>query len=186
MSNIFVLYGSRYGSTRRYAEMIAKELSAQCKSVEDVTKKEIETANLVIYGGGVYAGKLMGKASIQKFANVLLSKQMIVFSCGCADTKKEENRQKLMEYIENSIGTALYHHADCFCLRGDLLYSNMSFMHRMMMKMMVSSLKKQANLDEEAQRMIRTYGQDTHFVNAESIQELVQCAMKKLEMTDED
>ena len=181
MKDILVVYGSQYGSTKQYAEAIAKQLSTRCVDVKEVRDNDWKEAALIIYGGGVYAGKLYGSASIRRNESILRNKKLIVFSCGNVNSEDEKNKQALLENIKNSIGETLCKEASCFYLRGDLLYSKMKFRHRLMMKMMITALKKQKDLDEEAKVLIKTYGQDVHFINVETVQALVKCAKEKLE-----
>lgn len=184
-NQVLIVYGSQYGATKRYAEVLAKQFSAAAQDVCSLKEEMIDHASLVIYGGGVYAGKLCGSDKFKKQAEALLKKPLIVFSCGSANPALVENKDALVEDIKKSLGEALWQHAHCFHLRGDLQYSKMNFVHRMMMKMMISMLKKQKEPNEEAKEMIRTYGQDVHFFDPTAITGIKNCAEQLLGETDE-
>ena len=55
-----VLYGSKYGSTKQYAEWIAEELNADLLDVNDANLQNIKNYDTIIYGGAVYAGGITG------------------------------------------------------------------------------------------------------------------------------
>lgn len=156
--NKLVIYGSHYGATERYAETIASKLNTTAISYEEVTKDKIEQAELIVYGGGVYAGSLVGHKIFKTYETLLSQKNLIVFSCGSANIEDEVNREALHGYVASALGETLLPLAHIFYVRGDLNYEKMSFKHKTMMKVMVSMLKKKKEKTEEEQMMIDTYG----------------------------
>ena len=47
--------------------------------------------DVIIHGGGLYAGGLCGINTIVKHFDVISDKQIILFSCGLADPEDPEN-----------------------------------------------------------------------------------------------
>ena len=63
---IIVTYKSAYGATETYAKWIAESLDAQSAEVGAVRPGGIEGCEIVIHGGGLYAGGIAGiKAAAQ-------------------------------------------------------------------------------------------------------------------------
>lgn len=172
---ILVMYGSHYGATKRYAQTIALKLNTTAISYVEVTKDKIEQAELIIYGGGVYAGSLVGHKILKTYESVLSQKNLIVFSCGSANTEDETNREALHGYVVSALGEVLAKQAHIFYVRGDLNYEKMSFKHKTMMKMMVSMLKKKKEKTEEEQMMIDTYGGVVSFYDEAYIVPILAC-----------
>lgn len=172
MKECLILYGSVYGATKQYAQAIATACDGIAKDVKDVKKQDIETAKLILYGGGMYAGGMQGAKYVRKYEAELLTRPLVLFTCGIADPKDPKNAQKLKEDMIHSLGSALVNHAHCFHLRGNLLYSKMKFKHRMMMKMLVMMIKRNTQ-SQEGEDIIRTYGNDTYFYDEQQIQELL-------------
>lgn len=173
--NKLIMYGSHYGATKRYAETIASKLNTSAISYDEVTKERIEQADIVIYGGGVYVGSLVGHKVLKTYETVLSQKELIVFSCGSANTEDEKNCEALHGYVVSALGEALAKQAHIFYVRGDLNYERMSFKHKTMMKMMVAMLKKKKERNEEEQMMIDTYGGVVSFYDEAYIVPILAC-----------
>ena len=50
MENIVVVYESRYGSTKKYAQWIAKDLGCTLIETKDATVEKLQTFDTIIYG----------------------------------------------------------------------------------------------------------------------------------------
>ena len=56
MTKIAVIYKSKYGSTKQYAEWIAQALDAPLFEASSVNPAQLAEYDVVVYGGGLYAG----------------------------------------------------------------------------------------------------------------------------------
>ena len=63
MSNI-IIYGSYYGTTKKYAEEFSKRTNIEAVSFKDVNN--INDYDNIIYLGGLYAGGVLGMAKTLK------------------------------------------------------------------------------------------------------------------------
>ena len=66
MDKTVVIYKSKHGSTKKYAEWIGEELECPVFSADDFSKKELEDYENIIFGGCVQAGGIMGFDLIKK------------------------------------------------------------------------------------------------------------------------
>ena len=83
MSKTAVIYYSKYGTTRRYAEWIASELEAELFDARKFKKKDLSRFDTIVYGGGIYAGGIKGIELITKnWYKGLSEKRVIVFAVG--------------------------------------------------------------------------------------------------------
>ena len=54
MSGIIV-YKSKYGATKKYAQMLSEETGFRCVSVKEANINEVAENDVIIIGGGIYA-----------------------------------------------------------------------------------------------------------------------------------
>ena len=53
-----IIYKSRTGFTKRYAQWIAEELTCEIADYSDISKVDLDNFDLIIYGSRVHAGKI--------------------------------------------------------------------------------------------------------------------------------
>lgn len=174
MKNVVVVFKSKYGSTKAYAMHIAQALKCDCIDMSQ-SAVDVSTYDIVIYGGGLYAGGINGFSQLKKQAEKLREKQLYIFTCGIANPQISENYDKIVQDVEKQIGDVLTIQK-LFMFRGALDYRNMSFKHRMMMKMMVSMLKKKPEHERgpEGNDIIASYGGQVSYVDVSQSNELIQ------------
>ena len=78
--NSIVLYKAACGFTKKYAEWIAEKL--QCDCVEISTYDFNKDYKTIIFGGGLYAGKINGIKTLIKNYDKIKDKELIVFTVG--------------------------------------------------------------------------------------------------------
>ena len=64
--NPIVIYKSKYGSTKAYAEWISEELNCRAIDVKTVKIADLTEYDTIIYGGGLYAEVIAGITFITK------------------------------------------------------------------------------------------------------------------------
>ena len=80
MDKTVVIYKSKHGSTKKYAEWIGEELECPVLSADDFSKKELEDYENIIFGGCVQAGGIMGFDLIKKNMRRLAGKKLVIFA----------------------------------------------------------------------------------------------------------
>ena len=89
---ILVIYQSKTGYTKKYAEWISKELKSDLKEIKKVSASEISNYDLIIHGGWIMGGIIKGLKKVKKFN----PKELIVFGVGF--TKKDKaNLNKIVK-----------------------------------------------------------------------------------------
>ena len=58
--NGVILYQSKYGATKRYAEWLSEETGFQCIETKKADINEIIAYDVIILGGGIYASSIAG------------------------------------------------------------------------------------------------------------------------------
>ena len=173
-----VIYDSKYGSTKRYAQWIAEALSCPVFAREKFNPKDFPRYQAVIYGGGLYAGNIRGIRLLSKNARLLQGKPVILFTCGLSDPENEGTSAAIRQSLSRSLPPALLSQTRLFPLRGSIDYARLTPLHRAMMaafhKMVKNNVKKSpASLTEEDRGILETYEKSVDFVNRESLKPLL-------------
>lgn len=176
MSNIVVIYQSIYGNTKRYAEWISKELNADLFEKTQINEETLENYEVIIYGGGLYAGGIKGISIILKNFERIKDKKIIVFTCGLADPKDETNVKGIWKGIDKTFTTEQKEKISFFHLRGGIVYKKLSFVHKSMMAMLKRQLMKKDfdTLTDEDKQMLETYGKEVDFKDKATIMPIVE------------
>lgn len=173
MSNSIVLYKSTYGFTKKYAEWIADELKCDCSEIGSFDfRKDYKT---IIFGGGLYAGKINGIKYLVKNYDKIKDKTVVVFTVGLADVGDKENVENIVSSAKKQIPKEMFSNIKLFHFRGGMDYRRMSFIHKCMMWFMKTMLsKKPENERSDSDRaVIGSYGGKFDFSDRNTINELV-------------
>ena len=147
MTKTLIVYDSRHGATKSYAETLAKELNVMALEVKKLKKKHIESMDTLVLGGSVYMSKLRLLKKLKKHQEMLKSKTLFLFAVGLDDdlSKGIEKVSKDNPLLE------LYPIEQLFYFPGKLILSELKFRYRTIMKFLRAVLSKQDNLkDDEA------------------------------------
>lgn len=174
--NAVVIYGSCYGSTQAYAEYIAQELSCPAVSAKEVTRADVEGRELIVFGGGAYAGSIAGAKKAAKLEKYFGQAKLLCFTCGLADPAKAKTQDEARALLNK----AFPRHAGMpvFCLRGNMDYARLSAGHRAMMAMLIAFLKRKKERSEEDEQLLATYGQKIEFLDLSTAQPLIEAAKR--------
>ena len=136
--NVMVIYKSRTGFTKRYAQWIGDELRCKVTDYGEIKKIDLDSYDLIIYGGRVHAGKI---DNLDKVKSLLNNKKcdLIVFATGATPFEATEEIEKTrnLNFSDNSI--------PYFYMQSGLCYEKMGFFDRTIMKMLSKMLAKKEN-----------------------------------------
>lgn len=172
MNKIAIVYKSKYGSTKRYAQWIAEEAKADCFECSEIEAKKLMEYDTIIYGGGLYASGIAGISIITKNFEILKDKKVIVFTVGLASTDKEE---AFLPIIEKNFSKDMRDNIKFFHLRGGIDYKKLGIIHKAMMTMLKTIVSKKApdELSDDDKGILDTYGKDVDFTDKKMIQPLL-------------
>lgn len=140
-----VIYESKTGFTKRYAEWIAEELKCDIFDYESVSLPSITKYSLIIYGTRIHAGKVDGLKKIKAlFAN---NTNIIVFATGGTPSAAENTINTIWKTSFSEDELIKIPH---FYMQGGLNYGKMGVVDRLIMKTLakILSRKKGKNSDE--------------------------------------
>lgn len=169
-----IIYGSQYGTTRRYVDELGKRTGVEVKNYEEI--EDVNKYDTIIYFGALYAGGVMGmKKTFSKLVSVS-NRKIIIATVGLADPTDDENTTTIKMGMEKQLSKDVFEHAYIFHLRGGIDYSCLGFKHKTMMTMLY---KKAIGLPEEkktaeVRAMIETYGKKVDFVEFSYLDDIVE------------
>lgn len=77
--NGVILYQSKYGATKRYAEWLSEETGFQCIETKKADINEIIAYDVIILGGGIYASGIAGLSFIKRISINWRTKKLLCF-----------------------------------------------------------------------------------------------------------
>jgi menaquinone-dependent protoporphyrinogen oxidase len=145
---IAILFGTKYGTTEKAAELISEKISRLVDN-KDINKEDNESidAKLInlkekndilldfdvfIIGSSVYMGGIRKEVKnfIRKYKDFLIEKQTALFICGCNDDGiKQINKTFPPEIVDNAIATAF--------LGGELNIDKMNFFDKKIAQLII-------------------------------------------------
>ncbi|NLL82355.1 MAG: flavodoxin [Tissierellia bacterium] len=172
MKDTVVVYKSKYGSTKKYAQWIAEETKADLFEGSEIVASDLKEYATIIFGGGLYAGGIAGISTLTKNYELLKDKRIIVFTVGLSSTDKKEI---FLPILEKSFSEEMQQRISFFHLRGGIDYKRLSIVHRVMMGMLklVISRKDPSDLSEDDKGLLATYGKKVDFTDKSTIKPLL-------------
>ena len=183
MSNSIVIYTSKRGSTKQYAEWIAEDLGCRALPLADALNEGIDLHDYdcVIYGGWIRGS---GIVDFDRFAALLdadIMSRLIVFGTGFADETAENYAQGWGYSIgktdpKNENGAILY------ILGGRYAPSEVTGLDSFLMKIMRRVLLSGSTPDakKQADKIRDRIDNGIDMVSRDNISSLVKDAKKKL------
>lgn len=170
MKNI-VLYKSKYGNTLQYATWIAEELGWEIRDFSAFKKSEIKSYEHIIFGTGVYVGKMNKLKKVLKWFD---DKPIIIFACG-----GNNNVEKDIEDIKSrnfSKEQLAFHRF--FYLPGGLDFSKVKGIMRRMLSVFKTVIEKKKNKTEDEKSILEGFERPTSYVDRKEIDLIVAYAKK--------
>lgn len=152
MTNIAVVYYSRYGSTEQYAQWLAQELGADLYDINRVYKEKLETYDTIVFGGGLYYGIIKGLSKLKREYASIKESNLVIFTVGLTSP---DNQEMLKNVVQGNLSSPKWKKAKFFYLVGTTDYEKLGPFHKLFMKKYRD--KKPQPLDRESLAPIVEY-----------------------------
>lgn len=171
--NTIIIYGSNYGTSKRYAEELGRRMQVKVVSYKEL--RDINEYTNVIYVGGLYAGGVCGMSKTLKKWKTKDKNSLCIISVGLSNHRSQKNVDAIKSSIKIQLSDELYQMASIYHLRGGINYSELSGSHKIMMGLLYKKSKSipEEQRDEETKDLIETYNQIVDFVNFDDLNEIV-------------
>lgn len=146
-----VIYKSRTGFTKRYAQWIAEELGCKAEDYKNLGNIDLNSLDLIIFGSRFHASTIDGLKKVRKLVDGKNCK-LVVFATGA--TPAEETKT-IEEAMRNNFGDSDIPH---FYMQSGLCYEKMSFFDRTLMKMFAKMMSRKKDKSEAEAGMVAAIG----------------------------
>lgn len=137
MKKVIIVYQSKYGATKKYAEWLSEKLN--CNMIEK-SKCNIETLNdydVIVYGGGIYATGIAGFSFIRKSYSKLQDKKFVAFAVGASPYEESAILALKERNLSNNMSDI-----PCFYCRGTFDESAMTMGDKILIGMLKKAVSK--------------------------------------------
>lgn len=139
-----ILFQSKYGAAKRYAEWLSAETGFSCVETKSADINTVKNYDVILLGGGIYASGIAGLPFLKKNIGALSGKKIVVFCCGASPYDDEAFRQIQEFNLKGALSDI-----PCFYCRGMWDMEAMSFKDRTLCKMLRKSVSKKNPADYE-------------------------------------
>lgn len=179
MKKSIVIYTSKRGSTKQYAEWIAEDLGCEALPLSDALGLDLHDYGCVIYGGWIRGS---GIVDFNKFAKMLddgIMSRLIVFGVGFAD-ETAENYAQVWTYSLGKIDPKNEHRVLMYILGGRYDPAEVKGLDKFLMKAMRAVLLSGSTKDAKSQAnmMRQRIDEGCDLVKRDNISSLVKDANK--------
>ena len=169
--NSIVIYKTKYGSTKTYAEWISEELGCEMKDAKDVSVEDLENYDTIIYGGGLYAEAINGVSLITKNVEKLKDKKIAIYSTGITPLEYRDYYDKLV--IERNFKNGVSENVKLFAFTGKMVLDELSVVHRTALKTLKKIMSAKQNPTEMEKLLVELCDADGDFSDRTQIKDLI-------------
>ena len=172
--NRIIIYGSKYGTTKKYASELSKRINSNIISYEEIS--DLENYDSIVYFGALYAGGVLGMSKTLKKIKNPDNKELFVITVGLADPYDEQNIKTINKGIARQVSPEIFSNLNIFHLRGGIDYSKLDFKHKTMMRLLYNKAKKlpEEKKTAEVKAMIETYNSVVDFINFDELDKIIE------------
>ena len=169
-----VVYKSKYGAAKTYAEWIAEELSCKAVDAKQVKISDLAEYDTIIYGGGLYAEVIAGVTLITKNIEKLKDKKLIVYTTGITPLDCREYYDKMV--MEKNFKGEAASQVKVFNFLGKMVMEELSLVHRTALKTLKKIMSSKENPSEMEKMLVDLCDADGDFSDRNAIIDLVNYA----------
>ncbi|HEX2927491.1 MAG TPA: flavodoxin domain-containing protein [Ruminiclostridium sp.] len=166
-----VVYKSKSGFAKKYAQWIAEELQADIYEASKISSSMLLLYDTIIYGGGLYAVGINGLKLITKNYEKLKDKRLVVFATGATPPRKED-----IEKVRTANFTPEQKkYIRFFYLRGGFDYTRLKPIDKILMNLLKLKIKSKSRekLIPDERGMLAAYDKPIDFTRKKNIEELI-------------
>lgn len=164
-----VIYKSNTGFTKKYAEWIAQEASADILDFKKADLLTLNSYDVIIFGGSLHASGIKGVKFITKNLEQIKDKKIVVFATGATPSREET----IKEIKNKNFKLEELKHIEFFYLRGGFDFSKLGIFDKILMFLLKWKIKTKKELTIDDKGMLAAYNNPVDFTNKENINEII-------------
>lgn len=138
MKSGIILYQSKYGATKKYAQALAKATGFDYMETKGATLSHVSGADTLVLMGGVYASGIAGLNFLKKHIGALKEKHIYVFAVGASPWDESAIQQCKDHNLKGDLASL-----PLFYGRGMWNLKGMTFGDRTLCKLLQKAVAKQ-------------------------------------------
>ncbi len=143
-----VVYKSKTGFTKKYAELIAQEVSCDMVELKKATAVKMSEYDVVVFGTRFFAGMVDDLKKAKELFEQSGAKKFVVFATGATPNAAEDI---VNEVWKNNFTPEEFEAIPHFYMQSGICFEKMPFGEKMMMKVASLMMKTQKEKDEMGQ-----------------------------------
>ena len=143
-----IVYKSKTGFTKKYAEMIAAEVSCELVELKKAKPEKLAGYDTVVFGTRFFAGMVDEFKKAKELFEKSGAKKFLVFATGATPNAAENI---VNDMWKNNFSEEELEKIPHFYMQSGICYEKMPFGEKMMMKMAAKMMKNQKEKDEMGQ-----------------------------------
>lgn len=172
MTSTVVLYKSKYGASKQYAEWIAEELGCKSMNIDEIKFEDIWAYKTIILGGGLYANNIAGANFLLKHIDELEGKNVVFYTVGITPLNCRDYYERLV--IEKTFPEGLRDKYKVFNFLGKMLTDELTFAHKMALKTLKKIMQGKENPTEMEKMLVDLCDYNKDETSKEQINELIE------------
>lgn len=167
-----VIYKSKYGSSKCYAQWIAEELECDCVDVKKIKVEDLTDYDTIVYGGGLYAEMIGGITFITKNFEKLSNKKIAVFTTGITPLECSEYYDSYV--LKKNFKPHMLEKIKVFNFMGKMIIDELTPVHKAAIKTLKKIMQARENPTEMEKLLITLCDKSGDFCDRSAIKELVE------------
>ena len=161
-----VIYLSKTGYTKRYAEWIAEEVDADLMDANELDIQAVSAYDTIIYGGGIYPTGVNGTKLLKKIYKKNKDKKFVIFGVGLAPPRPE---------MEKAAQEADENDPKMYYFRGGFDYDKLDKKDQSIIKTVEKRITKKSDVDVTPfdKELLIAYKKPVDHTDRNSIKDLV-------------
>ncbi len=140
-----VVYQSRYGSTRQYAEWLSQSLQMELFSLNEMKDKNIAQFSEIVFCSPVYYGKILLSRYIKKTWNLFKGKKLYLLVVAGVDENAKEDIQNM---INLNFKPIILSRLKWFYLGGRMELERLKLMEKFIVKRLAKIIEDEKERDK--------------------------------------
>jgi menaquinone-dependent protoporphyrinogen IX oxidase len=175
-----VVYRSKSGYTKNYAEWISQSLSCDLIEASEIKTNDLASYSTIIYGGGLYAGGIHGMRKFLKMMDKAPDTTLIVFAVGATPARKATTD----ELFTLNFTPEQQKKISFFYLRGGFEYARLTPIDKILMELLKIKLKRTKDPTPDNKGMLAAYEHPVDFTKKDKIAPIVTYVKEKMMSTN--
>ena len=169
MKKAVVVYHSKTGFTKRYAEWIAEASGADCMPLEEAKRADLSGYDAIVYGGWALAGTISKLNWFKKNMDRWSGKTLIAFCVGGSPADSPD----VLPTLQKNFTAEQRSRVSLFYCPGGFNYEKMGAVSKMMMKVFISGLQKKKDKTPQEEVMVRMIASSYDISDRKTIEPIV-------------